>query len=85
MIITSITSFIIFNFVFNKKKYSKNIFIRFIQKFVIYNLCFILAIYTAAYFNFYLFKTRNFSRNLLASETFKSLLYLTLKEKKLIS
>nr|WVH38138.1 LAGLIDADG endonuclease [Poriella subacida] len=51
MIISYLTSFILFNFVYNKFKFSNNIFIRFIQKFVIYNLCFILAIYTATYFN----------------------------------
>ena len=52
-----IFSFLIFNFVFNKLNFSKNIFIRILQKFVVYNVCFYLAIIMACYFDFYFFNT----------------------------
>ncbi len=52
-----ICSFLIFNFVYNKLNFSKNIFIRLLQKFVVYNVCFYFAIMIAVYFDFSLFNT----------------------------
>jgi hypothetical protein len=43
--------------VFNNFKYSNNLIIRFIQKFILYNICFIFAVSVASYFDFALFKT----------------------------
>jgi hypothetical protein len=57
VILAFIISFIIFHFVFNKINLSKNILIRFIQKFVIYNLCFIISIFISSYLNIILFNT----------------------------
>jgi hypothetical protein len=56
-ILSFITSFVVFYFVFNKFKYSNNLFIRFIQKFVLYNICFIFAVSLASYIDFSLFNT----------------------------
>src|ERR1700730_3008039 len=57
IIISFITSFVVFYFVFNNFNYSNNLIIRFIQKFILYNICFIFAVSVASYFEFYLFNT----------------------------
>jgi|ERR1700741_3576248 len=57
IILSFITSFVVFYFVFNNFKYSNNLFIRFIQKFVLYNICFIFAVSLASYIDFSLFNT----------------------------
>ena len=49
VVITFITSFFIFHYIYNRLNFSKNIYIRFIQKFVAYNLCFITAILIGSY------------------------------------
>lgn len=55
LIISFLISFTISNFVLNKFKFSKNIYIRFIQRFVIYNIIFITVIafiiYLSSLFN----------------------------------
>jgi phosphate/sulfate permease len=56
-IISFSLSFVIFNFVFNKFKYSNNIFIRLIQKFIIYNVCFLIFITIAGYLYLNIFNT----------------------------
>jgi hypothetical protein len=43
LIIPFLISFVLSNFVLNKFKYSENIYIRFSQKFLIYNIIFIIA------------------------------------------
>jgi hypothetical protein len=57
IIISFIISFVVFYFVFNKFKYSNNSIIRFIKKFILYNICFIFAISLTSYFDFSLFNT----------------------------
>ena len=57
VIFSFIFSFIIFHFVFNNINFSKNIFIRFLQKFVVYNLCFIFVIFIAGFFGIYFSNT----------------------------
>lgn len=57
IIISFINSFIIFHFVYNNFIFSNNLIIRFIQKFGLYNICFIFAVSLAYYFYYYLFNT----------------------------
>ena len=44
-------SFAIFHYIFNKFKYSENILIRLIQKFILYSICFYLSIFVLDYFD----------------------------------
>ena len=53
VIFSFIFSFIIFHFVFNNINFSKNIFIRFLQKLVLYNICFMFVIFTAGFVGIY--------------------------------
>ena len=50
LIFSFLISFVISNFILNKFKYSENIYIRFIQKFIIYNIIFTFVIIFAFYF-----------------------------------
>uniref|UniRef100_UPI0028E0A25C hypothetical protein n=1 Tax=Perenniporia fraxinea TaxID=1350006 RepID=UPI0028E0A25C len=55
LIITFITTFIFFHFIYYKLNFSKNIYIRLLQKFVAYNLCFFVSILIASIIDFYIF------------------------------
>ena len=52
LIISFIISFVISNFILNKFKYSDNIYIRVTQRFIIYNIIFIIVIFLYYYFYF---------------------------------
>jgi hypothetical protein len=55
VIISYITSFVFFFYIFYRLNFSKNIYIRLLQKFVAYNLCFIVSILIASILDLYIF------------------------------
>lgn len=55
LVFTFITSFILFHFVYDKLNFSKNNYIRFLQKFVAYNLCFFISTLIGSFINLYIF------------------------------
>ena len=50
-----VSSFVIFYFVYFNLNFFKNLYIRFLQKFFAYNLCFIVSILIASYLDFNIF------------------------------
>ena len=55
LIFSFLLSFSISNFLLNKFKYSENIYIRFFQRFLIYNIVLFLFIFVFLFFNLHLF------------------------------
>ena len=56
VIFSYLTSFVFFNFLYYKLNFSKNIYIRLLQKFVAFNLFFIVSILIASFLDFYIFQ-----------------------------
>ena len=54
IIVSFVTSFVFFHFIFYRLNYSKNIYIRLLQKFIAFNLCFIVPILIGNILNFYI-------------------------------
>ena len=56
VMLSFVFSFLIFYFIYYKINFSKNIYVRLLQKFVVFNLCFISSVLLASLLDLYIFQ-----------------------------